>query len=162
MRCFKTTNQILHDSPDGWTPMDTHAPPKSPWNGHRTSIPRRWLRLASSAFGTFRIVVRCACCDLDHTMDGANLLCDREIVKECVSIWFLRLRRQGQNRGQDFDTLDTYSTYLQPRVFFFFLNRWFNIPHTFIYRFVNHINIRSRNKHPLKTHVREKKPLAHQ
>ena len=53
-------------------------------------------------------------------MDGANLLCDREIVKECVSIWFLRLRRQGQNRGQDFDTLDTYSTYLQPRVFFFF------------------------------------------
>lgn len=31
---------------------------------------------------------RCACCDLGHRLEGVDLLCDREIVKECVSIWF--------------------------------------------------------------------------
>ena len=29
-----------------------------------------------------------ACCDLDHTVDGKAIICDREIVKEVVSIWF--------------------------------------------------------------------------
>ena len=31
---------------------------------------------------------RSACCDKDHTVDGRRTICDREIVKECVSIWF--------------------------------------------------------------------------
>ena len=29
-----------------------------------------------------------ACCDMDHTHDGYQIMCDRLIVKECVSIWF--------------------------------------------------------------------------
>ena len=31
---------------------------------------------------------RSACCDLDHVLDGRRILCDRQIAKECVSIWF--------------------------------------------------------------------------
>ena len=32
---------------------------------------------------------RCSCCDLGHVQKGgAPLLCDRQIVRECVSIWF--------------------------------------------------------------------------
>ena len=31
---------------------------------------------------------RCACCDLGHVEGGVRLMCDRQIVKECVSIWF--------------------------------------------------------------------------
>ena len=31
---------------------------------------------------------RCSCCDLEHAQGGATIICDRQIVKECVSIWF--------------------------------------------------------------------------
>ena len=31
---------------------------------------------------------RSACCEVDHTVDGREIICDREMVKECVSIWF--------------------------------------------------------------------------
>lgn len=31
---------------------------------------------------------RCACCDQGHLCEGAPMLCDRRIVKKCVSIWF--------------------------------------------------------------------------
>ena len=31
---------------------------------------------------------RCSCCDCGHVQRGAHMMCDREIVKECVSIWF--------------------------------------------------------------------------
>ena len=31
---------------------------------------------------------RSACCDVDHTVYGRRIMCDREVVKECVSIWF--------------------------------------------------------------------------
>ena len=31
---------------------------------------------------------RCSCCDLGHVQGGIPMLCDRQIVKECVSIWF--------------------------------------------------------------------------
>ena len=31
---------------------------------------------------------RCLCCDLDHVLEGKNMLCDRQYLKECVSIWF--------------------------------------------------------------------------
>ena len=31
---------------------------------------------------------KAACCDLDHDFDGHPIVCDRQIVRECVSIWF--------------------------------------------------------------------------
>ena len=31
---------------------------------------------------------RSACCDIDHSVEGRRIVCDRQIVKECVSIWF--------------------------------------------------------------------------
>ena len=31
---------------------------------------------------------RSACCDVDHTVYGRTIMCDREVVKECASIWF--------------------------------------------------------------------------
>ena len=31
---------------------------------------------------------RCACCDLGHVQGGIPMMCDRQIVKKCVSIWF--------------------------------------------------------------------------
>ncbi|CAK9051477.1 unnamed protein product [Durusdinium trenchii] len=31
---------------------------------------------------------KCACCDLNHVYEGVRIMCDREIVKECISIWF--------------------------------------------------------------------------
>ena len=31
---------------------------------------------------------RAACCDMDHICNGCPILCDRQIVKECLSIWF--------------------------------------------------------------------------
>lgn len=58
---------------------------------------------------------RCACCDLDHTMDGANLLCDREIVKECVSIWFGSLEAFEESIRSELS--DAMATGLKDRVF---------------------------------------------
>eukprot|EP00913_Durusdinium_trenchii_P020706 g19447.t1 len=31
---------------------------------------------------------RCSCCDSGHDIGGVNVLCDRKIVQECVTIWF--------------------------------------------------------------------------
>ena len=31
---------------------------------------------------------KCACCDHGHVIDGHKVMCDRQIVKECVCIWF--------------------------------------------------------------------------
>ena len=31
---------------------------------------------------------RSSCCQVEHVVDGRNVLCDRLVVKECVSIWF--------------------------------------------------------------------------
>ena len=56
-----------------------------------------------------------ACCDIDHVFDGHPIMCDRQIVKECVSIWF-----GSQEAFEDYvrsKVIENVATQLETRVF---------------------------------------------
>ena len=55
------------------------------------------------------------CCDMDHVIDGDTIMCDRQIVKECVSIWF-----GNQEAFEDYvrsKVLENVATQLETQVF---------------------------------------------
>ena len=56
-----------------------------------------------------------ACCDVNHEVDGCSILCDRQIVKECVSIWF-----GSQEAFEDYirtKVIENVASQLETRVF---------------------------------------------
>ena len=58
---------------------------------------------------------RSACCDIDHISRGRKIMCDRQIVNECVSIWF-----GNQETFEDYvrsKVLENVRTQLETRVF---------------------------------------------
>ena len=54
------------------------------FRGYFRSVRALQVKLRNISFDN----TRCSCCDAGHVQDGTKILCDRQIVKECVSIWF--------------------------------------------------------------------------
>ena len=58
---------------------------------------------------------RCSCCDQDHVQGGARMMCDRKVVKKCVSIWF-----GSEEAFEDYarsEVLETLLTGLHDQIF---------------------------------------------